>query len=90
MIGFSVSSAVARPNSTLPEDAYATEAFNFFENGLLLHPIVFGDYPDIVKRTAKEKLPVFTEEEKSMLQSKCWINAPFKLTIEVKTRVTLC
>ncbi|XP_026276466.1 myrosinase 1-like [Frankliniella occidentalis] len=66
-IGMSVASYISRPNSTRAEDAYASEAFNQFYAGLMLHPLVFGDYPPIVKELAKDKLPVFTEEEKAML-----------------------
>ncbi|KAK3922686.1 Beta-glucosidase 3, partial [Frankliniella fusca] len=66
-IGLSVSSLIARPNSTRPEDAHAAETFNELFQGIMLHPVVFGDYPPVVKQLVGDKLPVFTLEEKAML-----------------------
>lgn len=34
-------------------------------------PTYFGDYPDIVKSRAGDKLPRFTEEEKASLKGTC-------------------
>ncbi|XP_026276465.1 uncharacterized protein LOC113205169 isoform X2 [Frankliniella occidentalis] len=69
VIGFTVTTLNSRPNSTRTEDAYASEAFNQFFTGMLLHPLVFGDYPPTVKELAKNKLPVFTEDEKAMIKN---------------------
>ncbi|KAK3923913.1 Cyanidin 3-O-glucoside 7-O-glucosyltransferase (acyl-glucose), partial [Frankliniella fusca] len=69
LLGFTVTTLNSRPNSTRPEDAYASEAFNQFYTGMLLHPLVFGDYPPLVKEIAKDILPVFSDEEKAMLKN---------------------
>lgn len=72
MIGFTITTLLSRPSSTAPEDIYASEVYNQMFGGMLLHPLVYGDYPQIVKDIAGDKLLQFTEEEKQMLRSK-WI-----------------
>lgn len=34
----------------------------------VLHPLVFGDYPDVMKRTAGERLPSFSKEESELVK----------------------
>lgn len=67
-LGFTVTTLLSRPVSTRPEDVYASEAYNQMFAGMLLNPLVHGDYPQMVKDIAKNKLPKFTEEEKKMLK----------------------
>lgn len=37
-------------------------------NPRVLHPLVFGDYPDVMKRTAGERLPSFSKEESELVK----------------------
>ncbi|KAK3931545.1 Beta-glucosidase 42 [Frankliniella fusca] len=76
-VGTSVLMWPAVPNTTQSQDVMAAETFNQVFAGTLLHPLVFGDYPPIVRYLAgirdKEDanseplLPQFTAEEKAIL-----------------------
>ncbi|XP_052119512.1 myrosinase 1-like isoform X2 [Frankliniella occidentalis] len=76
-VGTSVVMWPATPKTTQSEDVMAAETFNQMYCGTILHPLVFGDYPPIVrylveKRDAEmgvsePRLPKFTAEEKEML-----------------------
>ncbi|KAK3910773.1 Beta-glucosidase 11 [Frankliniella fusca] len=46
-VGVNTWLAVAKPNTTSVEDTYAAEVFNQLHIGTMLHPVVFGDYPDM-------------------------------------------
>jgi beta-glucosidase/6-phospho-beta-glucosidase/beta-galactosidase len=37
-------------------------------SGWFSDPIVFGDYPQNLKKVCGEKLPIFTEEEKALVK----------------------
>lgn len=39
-----------------------------FELGWFAHPVYKGDYPDVMRGTVGERLPVFTEEERGLLK----------------------
>ncbi|CAG9772233.1 unnamed protein product [Ceutorhynchus assimilis] len=66
------------PASNSSADIEASERVNLMTYGWFAHPIVYGDYPEIMrtridKRSAQQglsesRLPVFTEEEKSELK----------------------
>ncbi|KAK3925039.1 Beta-glucosidase 31, partial [Frankliniella fusca] len=76
-VGTSVLMWPATPNTTKSEDVMAAEIFNQVFSGQLLHPLVFGDYPPVLRYLVdkrdtergdgKVSLPPFTEEEKKML-----------------------
>lgn len=66
-VGCSVLLMTARANSTRPEDVYAAEAFNQMHAGVVLSPIVYGDYPEIVKAHASKQLKPFTDAEKTLI-----------------------
>ena len=38
------------------------------KNCRLINPVVYGDYPDIVKKNAGSRLPVFTEKEAKLVK----------------------
>ncbi|KAK3919158.1 Cyanidin 3-O-glucoside 7-O-glucosyltransferase (acyl-glucose) [Frankliniella fusca] len=67
-VGVNTWIAVAKPNTTSVEDTFATEVFNQLHIGSILHPVVFGDYPDMVKTFTGTQRPVFTEKEKEILK----------------------
>ncbi|KAE8741668.1 hypothetical protein FOCC_FOCC012789 [Frankliniella occidentalis] len=76
-LGTSVLMWPATPKTTQSEDVMAAETFNQVFSGALLHPLVFGDYPPVLrylveKRDAEKgltqpRLPSFTAEEKEIL-----------------------
>ena len=75
MVGIGMVTFFARPNSTDYDDVAAANRFNLFDMGVLLHPLVFGDYPAAVRQIVDAKstpstpslLPKFSEEDKKGL-----------------------
>ncbi|XP_034250034.1 myrosinase 1-like isoform X2 [Thrips palmi] len=67
-VGFSAALSTARPRSTRPEDVYASNAFNQFSGGMVLAPVTYGDYPQIVKELAGSKLQPFSQAESERLK----------------------
>lgn len=66
----------AQPNSTDYDDIAAANRYNMFDMGLLLHPLVFGDYPAIVRQIVDAQstpslLPTFSDEDKKGLAGEC-------------------
>ncbi|XP_010438545.1 PREDICTED: beta-glucosidase 9-like isoform X1 [Camelina sativa] len=62
-IGFSIYALGLTPATNSKDDEIATQRAQTFLYDWLLKPLVFGDYPDEVKRTVGSRLPVFSEEE---------------------------
>ncbi|XP_034245357.1 myrosinase 1-like [Thrips palmi] len=69
VVGFSAHTIHATPASTLPEDVYAADAFNQFQSGSTLQPVVTGDYPQIVKDLGAEAVVPFTEDEQALIRN---------------------
>ncbi|KAK3907331.1 Putative beta-glucosidase 5 [Frankliniella fusca] len=68
-VGMGALTFFARPNSTKWDDILAAERANMFDIGLIMHPLVFGDYPDVVKETLTsagklDYLATFTDAQK--------------------------
>uniref|UniRef100_A0A0D3BD76 thioglucosidase n=1 Tax=Brassica oleracea var. oleracea TaxID=109376 RepID=A0A0D3BD76_BRAOL len=49
-------------------DKIATQRAKAFYLAWVLHPLVFGDYPDVMKRTVGERLPRFLKEESELVK----------------------
>ncbi|XP_034230000.1 beta-glucosidase 22-like isoform X2 [Thrips palmi] len=59
----------AEPQTASQQDIYAADAFNQLHCGQVLHPVVYGDYPDLVKKlTPSDQFIPFTPEEKAELE----------------------
>ncbi|XP_013593042.1 PREDICTED: beta-glucosidase 9-like [Brassica oleracea var. oleracea] len=56
------------PFSSSKEDEMATQIAKDFFLGWILHPLVFGDYPDTMKRLVGKRLPSFSEEETKVVK----------------------
>lgn len=77
-IGAAALTLWSRPNSTSWDDVEAAERANIFGLGSIYHPVVFGDYPQLVKDRVwkysqlegltESRLPVFSPEEKEMIK----------------------
>ncbi|XP_034249356.1 myrosinase 1-like [Thrips palmi] len=67
-VGFSALVFTARPNSTRPEDVYSADAFNQVAAGVLLNPVVHGDYPELFKRLAGSNLQPFSDAQKRRIK----------------------
>ncbi|XP_058083749.1 beta-glucosidase 22-like isoform X2 [Magnolia sinica] len=62
-IGLNVYSLWFIPFTNSTADVKATQrAFDFY-NGWIVHPVVFGDYPEIMKKIAGSRIPSFTRSE---------------------------
>ncbi|CAH8383644.1 unnamed protein product [Eruca vesicaria subsp. sativa] len=56
------------PFTSSEEDRTATQRAKDFYLAWVLHPLVFGDYPDVMKRIVRERLPVFSKEESELVK----------------------
>lgn len=70
-IGIANNCDFREPLTDKPEDkAAAQEALEFFY-GWLTDPVVFGEYPAIMRERLGDRLPEFTPEQKEMLKGSC-------------------
>uniref|UniRef100_A0A0D9WFP5 Strictosidine synthase conserved region domain-containing protein n=1 Tax=Leersia perrieri TaxID=77586 RepID=A0A0D9WFP5_9ORYZ len=63
IIGINIYSMWFYPFTDSAEDVGATERTKQFIYGWILHPLVFGDYPDTMKKAAGSRLPFFSNLE---------------------------
>ncbi|XP_059659553.1 beta-glucosidase 11-like isoform X1 [Cornus florida] len=57
------------PYTNATEDVIATQRAKDFFIGWFLDPLVFGDYPDIVKKNVGKRLPAFTKFESEQVKN---------------------
>ncbi|XP_055962124.1 hydroxyisourate hydrolase-like isoform X3 [Mercurialis annua] len=70
-------------NST--EDVVATQRAKDFFTGLFMNPLLFGDYPDTVKRNAGLRLPAFTNYESELVKGSFdFVGVNYYYTLTVK------
>jgi beta-glucosidase len=55
-------------NASNPADHVAANRQLVFQMGWFVDPIVFGDYPEEMKKAAGSRLPNFSEAEKAMVK----------------------
>ncbi|XP_075483580.1 beta-glucosidase 10-like isoform X1 [Primulina tabacum] len=67
-IGFNIYIIWMVPYTNTKEDIIATGRANDFFIGWLINPLIFGDYPEIIKNNAGTRIPVFTEAESRQLK----------------------
>ncbi|CAE5956375.1 unnamed protein product [Arabidopsis arenosa] len=67
-VGISVYTYGVVPLTNSGEDKQATARVNDFYIGWILHPLVFGDYPETMKTNVGSRLPAFTEEESEQVK----------------------
>ncbi|KAL2633834.1 hypothetical protein R1flu_005313 [Riccia fluitans] len=68
-IGFTIDCDWTEPLSDSEEDKKATERRRAFQLGWWLDPIFFGDYPSLMRQYVGDRLPQFTEAERSLLNN---------------------
>ncbi|XP_022635277.1 beta-glucosidase 13-like [Vigna radiata var. radiata] len=66
-IGIVIGSESFEPYSSKSEDVAAAERLTDFLIGWILDPVVYGDYPKIMRDLVGNRLPNFTEDEKNMV-----------------------
>ncbi|XP_057994909.1 beta-glucosidase 11 isoform X2 [Hevea brasiliensis] len=62
-VGINLYAFATYPLTNSTEDVLATQRANDYFVGLIANPVVFGSYPDIVKKNAGSRLPTFTNQE---------------------------
>ncbi|KAL0700573.1 hypothetical protein Bca4012_056695 [Brassica carinata] len=67
-VGISIYTYGATPLTNSTEDKQATARLNDFFIGWVLHPLVFGDYPETMKARVGSRLPAFTEDESEQVK----------------------
>ncbi|WCJ38918.1 beta glucosidase 42 [Euphorbia peplus] len=68
-VGLVVDCEWAEPNSDEIEDKKAAIRRLEFQLGWYLHPIYYGDYPEVMRDILGHRLPKFSEEEKQLLSN---------------------
>ncbi|TXG48440.1 hypothetical protein EZV62_027734 [Acer yangbiense] len=68
-VGFSVDCEWAEANSDRIEDKSAAARRLDFQLGWYLHPIYYGDYPEVMRKKLGDQLPEFTQEDKDLLRN---------------------
>ncbi|KAJ4703512.1 Beta-glucosidase [Melia azedarach] len=68
-IGLVLDCEWAEANSDKTEDKSAAARRLDFQLGWYLHPIYYGDYPEIMRKSLGDRLPKFTKEEKELVRS---------------------
>ncbi|XWS73703.1 hypothetical protein CRYUN_Cryun02cG0151300 [Craigia yunnanensis] len=73
------------PLTNTTEDTTAVQRANDFYVGWLMHPLVYGDYPNSIKKNAGSRLPAFTDlQSKQVKGSFDFIGLNFYFTMYVK------
>ncbi|GMH08794.1 hypothetical protein Nepgr_010634 [Nepenthes gracilis] len=67
-IGFNLLSLMFLPATNSTADLSASQRANEFFIGWFMDPLVFGDYPEIMKRTAGNRIPKFTKVESRLVK----------------------
>ncbi|KAF3436443.1 hypothetical protein FNV43_RR23535 [Rhamnella rubrinervis] len=67
-IGLSIYTLWYTPFTDSKEDIIATQRANDFLIGWFLDPLVFGDYPEIMKKNVGSRLPSFTDDESKLVK----------------------
>ncbi|CAH2039080.1 unnamed protein product [Thlaspi arvense] len=67
-VGISVYTYGTVPLTNSAEDKQAADRMNDFYIGWILHPLVYGDYPERMKTMVGSRLPDFTEDESDQVK----------------------
>ncbi|TVU03889.1 hypothetical protein EJB05_50562 [Eragrostis curvula] len=62
-IGLALLAFWFEPSTQKPQDVAAAKRMTDFFVGWFMHPLVYGDYPSVMRRNAGSKLPTLTAEE---------------------------
>ncbi|KAK4763073.1 hypothetical protein SAY86_008841 [Trapa natans] len=84
-IGFNLLAFHFRPWTNKTEDIVATQRANDFYLGWFADPLMFGDYPDTMKKNAGSRLPSFNGAESSLINGSAdFLAINFYSAIKVK------
>nr|CAB3465458.1 unnamed protein product [Digitaria exilis] len=68
VVGMNIYSFWNYPFSQSPADVAATQRSLDFMIGWIINPLVYGDYPESMKRIVGSRLPKFTKEQSEMIR----------------------
>ncbi|XP_021775388.1 beta-glucosidase 31-like [Chenopodium quinoa] len=68
LIGFNLLSYHFAPFTDTREDMLAGQRSYDFFMGWFMHPLTYGDYPEIMKKNAGTRIPTFTKNESKLLK----------------------
>ncbi|KAK8928627.1 Beta-glucosidase 22 [Platanthera zijinensis] len=91
-IGINIYTIWFVPLTNSTEDVVATKRAHDFLLGWVLNPLVFGDYPEIMKKNAGSRLPPFTKSESQKVKGSydfIGINYYFALYVTDDSSTTL-
>ncbi|KAJ4969499.1 hypothetical protein NE237_016200 [Protea cynaroides] len=71
VIGIDILTYGMVPSTNSTEDVIATQRVHDFFHGWFLHPLVFGDYPESMKRNVGSRLPSFTPHQSKLVKGSC-------------------
>ncbi|KAJ4956877.1 hypothetical protein NE237_013660 [Protea cynaroides] len=71
LIGLDILTYGLVPLTNSTEDVKAAERVHDFFHGWFLNPLVFGDYPESMKKIAGSRLPSFTPHQSKLLKGSC-------------------
>ncbi|KFK37515.1 hypothetical protein AALP_AA4G267200 [Arabis alpina] len=67
-IGYSIFGQWFIPSTNSKDEEITIQRARDFYLGWMLEPLIYGNYPDVMKRTVGSRLPVFTEEESELVK----------------------
>ncbi|KAG8389485.1 hypothetical protein BUALT_Bualt02G0234300 [Buddleja alternifolia] len=67
-VGINIYTLGIVPYSNSTEDVIAAQRARDFYFGWVINPLVFGDYPDTVKKRVQTRIPAFTEHESKQIK----------------------
>ncbi|XP_038905760.1 beta-glucosidase 11-like isoform X3 [Benincasa hispida] len=86
-IGFNLYTTHYVPLTDSEEDANAVQRATAFLINWVLHPLVFGDYPNLMKDIVGLRMPIFTKAEKELVKGSCdFIGIIYYYRIHVKDK----
>ncbi|WVZ98244.1 hypothetical protein U9M48_043709, partial [Paspalum notatum var. saurae] len=68
IVGMNIYSFWTYPFSTIPADVAATQRSLDSTIAWIVNPLVYGDYPEIMKRIVGSRLPKFTRQQSEMIR----------------------
>ncbi|KAL1321706.1 hypothetical protein HN51_066576 [Arachis hypogaea] len=87
-VGFNILTVGLAPQTNSSEDITATQRVQDFYHGWYLHPFIFGDYPETMKKIVRSRLPSFTKKESNLVKdSMDFLGINFYYSFFVKNNV---
>ncbi|KAK4737272.1 hypothetical protein R3W88_000969 [Solanum pinnatisectum] len=84
-VGLNLFAFWSLPYTNKTADVIAAQRANVFYLGWFVNPLVFGDYPDIMKKNAGSRLPKFTRRESKQVKGAIdFIALNYYMTVRVK------